>query len=512
MNTGLFVPKSADRNPAAIAAWDVRRELNYGDLDQRSSRIANALAGRFGLKRGDRVAVLMPNRVEVVEMLAACAKAGFVYVGLNFRLGEAEYEWIFDNAEPRVLITVPEFAELAEKLSARGDMPVVDVESEDFEALVAAGSATQPEALHQIRPEDDFCIVYTSGTTGRPKGILFDHAAALNHAPMAVLEYELGADSRWLMALPHNSSMHITLLPLLMMGGAIGFGDSRGFDPERFGAEVERLAATHTYLVPTMIFRLLEAGIDPARLESLQTIGYGAAPISPERVAEMVERYGPRFTQLYGMAEIASIGTMLRKDDHRRGLEGRTELFASCGRPSYEVDVRVVDQDGRDAATGERGEVIFGSPYTMKGYYRDDERTAESLIDGWMHSGDVGERDEEGYIFIVDRIKDLIIRGGFNIAPSEIENALYGHPAVLEAAVFGTPDAEWGEAVTAVVALKQGQVADAETLATWCREAGLPSVKVPERIEFLDSLPKNAVGKIAKRELRDREWSDGRSV
>jgi acyl-CoA synthetase (AMP-forming)/AMP-acid ligase II len=314
------------------------------------------------------------------------------------------------------------------------------------------------------------------------------------------------------MALPHNSSMHITMLPLLMMGGAIGFGDSRGFDPERFGAEIERLAATHTYLVPTMIFRLLEAGVDPARLESLRTIGYGAAPISPERVGEMVERYGPRFTQLYGMAEIASIGTMLRKDDHRRGLEGRTELFASCGRPSYEVDVRVVDPDGRDVATGERGEIIFGGPYTMKGYYRDEERTAEALIDGWMHSGDVGERDEEGYIFIVDRIKDLIIRGGFNIAPSEVENALYGHPAVLEAAVFGTPDAEWGEAVTAVVALKRGQAADAEALTAWCREAGLPSVKVPERIEFMDSLPKNAVGKIAKRELRDRQWSGGRSV
>ncbi len=512
MNTGLFVPHSADRDPAAVAAWDVRREINYGDLDRRSSRLANALAGRYGLERGDRVAVLMPNRVEVVELIAACAKAGFVYVGLNFRLGEAEYEWIFDNAEPRVLVTVPEFAELAEKLSARGDMPVVDVESGDFEELVAAGSAAPPDALHKIRPEDDFCIVYTSGTTGRPKGILFDHAAALSHAPMAVLEYELGHHSRWLMALPHNSSMHITMLPLLMMGGAIGFGDSRGFDPERFASEVERLGATHTYLVPTMIFRLLEAGIDPARLESLQTVGYGAAPISPERVAEMVDRYGPRFTQLYGMAEIASIGTMLRKEDHARAAAGRPELFASCGRPSYEIDVRVVDRDGAEMPTGERGEVIFGGPYTMKGYYRDEQRTAESLIDGWMHSGDVGERDGEGYVFIVDRIKDLIIRGGFNIAPSEVENALYGHPAVLEVAVFGTPDPEWGEAVTAVVALKEGQSADVETLMDWCRETGLPSVKVPERIEFMDSLPKNAVGKIAKRELRDRQWSDGRSV
>jgi acyl-CoA synthetase (AMP-forming)/AMP-acid ligase II len=204
------------------------------------------------------------------------------------------------------------------------------------------------------------------------------------------------------------------------------------------------------------------------------------------------------------MAEVASIGTMLRKDDHRRAIaDGREQILSSCGRASYTMDVRVVDDAGADVPPGERGEVIFGSPYTMLGYYRDPARTAESLIDGWMHSGDIGVRDEEGYIYIVDRKKDLIIRGGFNIVPSEIENVLYAHPTVLEAAVVGVPDPEWGEALVGAVSLKAGESTDADELRDWCRDRGLQSIKIPERIEVLDALPKNAVGKISKRELRD---------
>jgi acyl-CoA synthetase (AMP-forming)/AMP-acid ligase II len=201
------------------------------------------------------------------------------------------------------------------------------------------------------------------------------------------------------------------------------------------------------------------------------------------------------------MAEIASIGTMLRKADHARGLAGETRLFSTAGRPSYAVDLRVIDDDGHDV---ERGEVIFGTPYTMLGYYRDPERTAEALIDGWMHSGDIGQWDDEGYLSIVDRKKDLIIRGGFNVVPTEIENVLYRHPAILEAAVLGIPDEEWGEAVVAAVALRPGTQVEIDELGAWCRQDGLPSIKVPEQVMVLDALPKNAVGKIAKRELRDR--------
>ena len=303
-------------------------------------------------------------------------------------------------------------------------------------------------------------------------------------------------------------------MPTLLIGAALGFRDSRSFEPVGFAEAVDRQGVTHSFLVPTQLMRLL-GSLPSARdglMGRLVTLGYGASPISPERLGELVGRFGNVFNQLYGMAEIASIGTMLRKEDHHRGLTERPELLGSCGQPSYAVDVRVVDPDGNDVATGERGEVIFGGPYVMKGYYRDPERTAESLRDGWMYSGDVAEIDDEGFIYIVDRLKNLIIRGGLNIAPTEIENVLYRHPAVLECSVVGVPDADWGEAIVAVAALKDGATVGPDELREHCRHSELTSIKVPERVELIDALPKNAVGKIAKDEIRRRYWGEGRQV
>ncbi|HEX4107503.1 MAG TPA: AMP-binding protein [Solirubrobacteraceae bacterium] len=503
MNVGVAIHQSAARDRQAIAAFEGERSRTYAELDERTSRLANALRERFGVGKGDRVALLVHNRLEVVEVLGAVTKAAAIYCGLNFRLGESEYEAIFANATPSLVITEGEYLELAERLAAPHGIEVVDVDGEDYERLLAEASPEQPPTLHQMRPEDDFCIVYTSGTTGRPKGILFDVRSVIQHATVAITEYEMDPGSRWLMAIPHNSSVQITLLPLLLVGGAIGFSDSRGFDPGRFFVELRDRRATHTFLVPTMLYRVLEAGLTKDDVPELQTLGYGSSPIPPERVAELVVRFGPIFIQLYGMAEIASIGTMLRKSDHALAAADRKALFAAAGRPGHVVDVRVVDDDGHDVPVGERGEVIFGTPYTMKRYYNDPERTAEALVDGWMLSGDVGVFDEQGYLSIVDRKKDLIIRGGFNIAPSEVENVLAGHEAVLEVAVFGAPDEEWGEAVIAAVAFGGGRRAEPQELIDFCRRAGLPSIKVPERVMVLDELPKNAVGKIAKRELRE---------
>lgn len=509
MNPGIAILDSARRAPDAPAVLEGERTLTFGELHARTNRLAHALRDRYKLRKGDRVAVLLPNRAAVVEALGGCAKLGAVYIGLNFRLGQAEYDDIFENAEPSLVICGAEHRELGETLALRAGIPLLDVDGPDWEPLLAEGDDALPAEVHDVRPEDHFCLVYTSGTTGRPKGVLFDVRAVMQHAAVALLEFELDARSRWLMALPHNSSVQITLLPLLLCGGAVVFADSRGFDARRFAGDVRRHGATHTYLVPTMLFRLLEGGIAPQEIETLRTIGYGAAPIPPERVGELVARYGPRFTQLYGMAEVCSIGTMLRKDDHARAAAGEERLYASAGRASHLMDVRVVDADGSDVPTGERGEVVFGSPYTMLGYNRDPERTGAALIDGWMHSGDVGVLDEEGYLFIVGRMKDLVIRGGFNVVPSEIENVLYAHPAVLEAAVFGVPDPEWGEAVVACCALKEGARVAPEELVAWCREQGLPSIKVPERIALLEALPKNAVGKIVKTDLRERMSTGG---
>ncbi|MCY7307177.1 MAG: AMP-binding protein, partial [Rhodoferax sp.] len=222
--------------------------------------------------------------------------------------------------------------------------------------------------------------------------------------------------------------------------------------------------------------------------------------------------YGPIFIQLYGMAEIASIGTLLRKQDHVHALTDRPHLLSSCGRPSFATTVRVVDAQRAEVARGETGEVIFGGPHNMLGYFREPGRTAKALIDGWLFSGDVGTVDEEGYLYIVDRIKDLIIRGGYNLAPSEVEKVLYTHPAVLDAAVVGVPDDKWGEAVLAVVSLKPGMQATPQELLKVCRASKLSSIKQPERVEIVDAVPKNTIGKIDKKAVRERYWSGPRRV
>lgn len=506
MNVGLFATRSARRYPERTAAFEGDREYTWRQLDERSNRLANYLVSGLRLSKGERVAFWAPNRLVVPEVMAGVAKAGLVYVGLNFRMSDVDLVHVFDNAEPRVLIVAGEFRERAESLVAGRGATLVDLDdasSGGYEALLGRSDAGEPGRLHQVRPEDDFCIVYTSGTTGTPKGVWFDHARVLQHATVAALEYEIDASTRYLTAIPHNSSVQITLAPCLMMGGAIGFVDSRRFDAGAYVREVEATRSTHSYLVPTQLYRLLDAAPDRASLATMTTLGYGAAPMSPDKAGQLLERFGPIFTQLYGMAEIASIGTMLRKADHVAALKGRQHLLRSAGQPSYAIDVRVVDAAGREVGPGERGEVIFAAPYIMKGYYRDAERTARTLVDGWVRSGDVAEVDVDGYIYIVDRIKDLIIRGGYNIAPVEIEAVLHRHPDVLEVGVIGVPDPEWGEAILAVVALKSGAAADEAALLRWCREAGtLTSLKMPKGVRFVAALPKNAVGKIAKNELR----------
>ncbi|MEE8601489.1 class I adenylate-forming enzyme family protein [Euzebya tangerina] len=510
MNIGLAITRSARRYRDRLAVYDGPRQLTWTELDRRSNQLANALLDHHGLGNGDRVAILLPNRLEVCEALGGVTKAGLVYVGLNFRLAWPELQAILDNAEPRLIITDAEHRSLAQQAADHLDIPLVDVDDPGYDDLLVRGATTAPHTLHTVRPTDDALIVYTSGTTGTPKGVWFDHQRVILHAVVAAIEYDITADTRYLTAIPHNSSVHITLVPCVTMGAAIGFTDSRSFDPARWAAAVDTARATHSYLVPTQLYRLLDA--DPGGLDSLEMLGYGAAPMSPDKVAELIDRYGPIFSQLYGMAEIASIGTMLRRQDHVEALRHAPDRLGSAGQPSYAIDVRVVDPDGHDVRAGQRGEVIFGAGYVMKGYYRDPERTAQTLKDGWVHSGDVGVVDDDGFLHIVDRIKDLIIRGGHNISPTEIEAVIHRHPDVLEVGVIGVPDAEWGERILAVVAPRPGMTVDQATLLGWIDQQDLPSIKRPQAVEVVEALPKNAVGKVAKNELRAARWRGDRRV
>jgi fatty-acyl-CoA synthase len=303
------------------------------------------------------------------------------------------------------------------------------------------------------------------------------------------------------------------LLPSLYFGRPIVAFNGR-FSPETAFEILQSHAVTHTFLVPTMLATLLaqDPGDFPQRLATLTTLGYGSAPIPAERLRELIKRYGPIFIQLYGMAEIASIGTLLRKQDHVAAITDKPHLLASCGQPSYATTVRLAAPGGGEVQTGETAEIVFGGPHTMLGYFREPERTDKALIGGWLHSGDVGRMDSEGYFYIVDRIKDLIIRGGYNLAPSEVEAVLYTHPAVLDAAVIGIPDDKWGEAVLAVVTLKPGTSASPDELLALCRQSKLASIKQPERVELVATMPRNTIGKIDKKALRDPYWEGRRKV
>ncbi|HVX21017.1 MAG TPA: AMP-binding protein [Acidimicrobiales bacterium] len=523
MTVGVDVARHGTARPDAPAVFDGDRYLTWGQFHHRTNRLANALAGRYGVGPGDRVALLAHNRLEVAEVLAATAKAGGVYVGLNFRMDAGDLDAAVANADPTVLLAEVDYEADARRLSEQAGLPVAWIDAAGaaaegpgtrYEALVDEGSDATPATVHRVRHTDLACIVYTSGTTGTPKGVVFDHAAVTQHATVACLEYGIDRTSRYLVQIPHNSSVNITMAPCIAAGAALGFADNRQFDPDRFAAAVADHGVTHTFLVPTQLMRVLDAlaAGDP-RLASVTTLGYGSSPISPDRLGSLVDRFGPIFLQLYGMAEIASIGTLLRKDDHVRALTDRPALLRSCGQPSYAVDVRVVDGEGADVPVGGRGEVVFAGPHVMRGYHREPARTAEVLVDGWMHSGDVAEVDDEGYVYIVDRLKHLIIRGGQNIAPTEVENVLYRHPAVLEAAVVGAPDPEWGERVVAVVALRDGAATTTPAdLAEFVARSGLATIKRPEEVRVLPSLPKNAVGKIDKQRVRAAFWDGGRAV
>ena len=522
MNLGIAVTRNARSHPAGLATFDrssggATRSRTWAELDERTDRLANALIEQHGVRPGDRVALLVHNRLEVIEVLVAVHKAAAVYVGLNFRMEPEDFDGIFDNAEPQLVITEDEYRDEAARLAERAGIAVVsmgvDGGDSDYEALIAKGAARPTDVVHSSKGDDHACIVYTSGTTGRPKGVLFDHAAMLQHATVAAIEYEITRDTRYLIQIPHNSSVNITMAPCLVVGAAVGFADNRGFEPDRFADEVASGAVTHTFLVPTQLMRVhAQLPARDPRLATISTLGYGSSPIAPDRLGELVDRFGPVFLQLYGMAEVASIGTLLRKEDHVRALGPDPWLLRSCGRPSLAIDVRVVDPDGRDVAEGERGEVIFGGPHLMREYHRDPERTADAVIDGWVHSGDIAERNPEGFLSIVDRLKHLIIRGGQNIAPTDIENVLYRHSGVLEAAVVGAPDPTWGERIVAVVAPQDGVRLDADEVLRFCVESDLVRFKHPEEVRIAESLPKNAVGKIDKAKVRSMFWDGERAV
>jgi long-chain acyl-CoA synthetase len=511
VNYAEQVRRHAVRTPDRPAVLDGDVAFSYVELDARVSRLARGLT-EAGVQRGDRVALLVDNSYRPLETMLACARAGFIYVPLDFRLAESDVRAILGDCEPRAVLVDRPYLAVAE--AVRADLPDVALWLTDagpgerpadfasYDELVTSANARPLDV--DVTDDELLCIIYTSGTTGRAKGVTTSHVQSLDNAMGVILGAGIDPSTRFLISYPHNSAgtVHHVWGPVLMTGGCIVMTDVKQFSAERFFTIVEEQGITHCQLVPTMVFRLLDhPDVKRYDLSSLRTMGYASAPIPPERVRQALELFGPILLQMYGMTETTSHAAILTKADHVRAASGDEHLFASCGRPAMGVEIRLVDDHDEPVPTGEIGEIAMRGRWLTTHYWNDPVRTAETIRDGWLYSGDLGRMDAEEYLYIVDRKKDLLITGGAKVASTEVEAVLYSHPAVLEAAVIGIPDREWGERIHAVVSPRPGESLEARELIEFCR-ARMAHFKSPKSVDVRPELPRTSTGKIAKSELR----------
>jgi acyl-CoA synthetase (AMP-forming)/AMP-acid ligase II len=507
-NVGTLVQRASRQFAARTAIVCGDRRLSHAELEQRSNRLANALLA-LGLQRGDRVGVCLPNSPEVVELELACYKAALVKAPINARLSPREVAQVVANAQAAVVLTTRERAEAFLPL-LEGPAPQLllldggDGRADDYETQLArACDRFEPCAVQR----DEVAVLhYTSGSSGTLKAAMQTFGNRLAQLRKFLLRGEGGLDGDVLgLVGPITHASGMQLVPALCSGTTIRL--FRGFDPDRWLHEMHAGRVTHTFLVPTMIHMLIEAQEQRWRpLPDLRRLGYGAAPMAPAKILRAMDLFGPVLAQGYGAGETTSGVCALTIEDHIQARAVRPERLASCGRPLLECEVDIVGDDGRPVAVGEIGEIVVGGPDVFAGYWRAPELTAEVLKEGRYHTGDLARRDEEGYVYIVDRKKDMVISGGFNVYPTEVEAVLVQHPAVAEACVFAVPDDKWGEAVAAQVVLRSGATLEAADFDAFCGER-LGGFKKPRHVEFVAELPRNANGKVARKQLQDPYWA-----
>ena len=497
-----------------FAVGDGRR-LDYGAAAELTRRLAAAFAER-GLGKGDRVAILSRNSITMVLLYFAAARAGVVPVPLNYRLAPPEWRFIVDDAGARALFVAGDYVGAVEAIRA-GLTSVEHLVAldgggpagwDDYRAWGTAGPTTVPD--RDVSPGDDLYQMYTSGTTGRPKGAVLTHEAVT--ANVAQIAQACGGPpgERSLVVAPlfHAGAVPSAFAPIAW-GGSLVVVDQ--FDP----AEVVRLLDEEdigfAVLVPAMLQACLTnvPSIAERRFERLRLIYYGSSPIAEATLRAAVAAFRCGFVQSYGMTEAAQSLTFLTPADHDRALAGRPDLLLSAGRPAEGTELRIVDARDAPLPEGTIGEITARGPQLMRGYWNQPEATAETLRGGWLHTGDAGMMDGEGYLVVQDRVKDMIVSGGENVYPREVEEVLFRHPAILEAAVIGVPDRRWGEAVKAIVVPRDGTDPTAEEIIAFCR-AHLGGFKLPRSVDFVAALPRNASGKVLKRELRERCWAGHR--
>jgi acyl-CoA synthetase (AMP-forming)/AMP-acid ligase II len=502
MNAGYLLTRSAhyfgDRKAFVIDD----SSATYRQLNQRVNRLANGLLS-LGLKKGDRVGLLFNNCMEYLESYLALYKGGLVWVRLNPRLSDKELKRMIQDSGAKVLIIGPEFEKQAETV-AENLMKVIQVgkgQGLEYEDFLGRGALTEPDV--DVTPEDLSDIWYTSGTTGDPKGIMLTHRNILTCTQLLLADvYAISAEDKFLTpgALSHAASVRI--LPFIIRGATCYL--HKQFDPGRIFNEIKHNGITDLATVPTMLIALMDA---PERTESdlssLKRITYAGSPLTVERIKEAITIFGMVLDQSYGQAEsIIAITHLLRNEHAWMDDSDRERRLASVGREYPGVRVWVVDENDQILPSGQIGEIVTRSDLVMKGYWNSSALTAEVMRNGWLHTGDLGYLDDDGYLFLVDRKHDMIITGGFNVYPREVEEVLAAHPAVAQVCVFGRKDAFWGEVVTAAVVTRPSQMLSAEEMKGFAKE-NLAGYKCPKKVVFLNELPKNQYGKVVRQELKN---------
>ncbi|MEW6131392.1 MAG: long-chain-fatty-acid--CoA ligase [Acidobacteriota bacterium] len=499
--------------PDKLASFSGNQSYTFKQLDERVNRLSNALAA-LGVKKGDRVAILALNCHVYLELYYGIPQLGAAVVPINFRIPPAEVKYIIDHAEA-VAVCVddtlrpvidglrPHLASVKQFIAIGEQKPAGYL---DYESLLAEAS---PEFTMQgVTEEDLLGLFYTSGTTAEPKGVMLTHKNMISNN---VHSMNVRPPN------PNDIYLHTAPMFHLADGAATFLNVTNGitqaylarFDPTVLLEMIQRDRITTMVLIPTMInFLLHHPKINEYDLSSLRSITYGASPIAPEVLKKAMATFGCDFGQGYGLTEASPLLTVLTAEDHKAALTDETaaKRLASCGKPVPGVEVRVVKDDGTDVQPGEAGEIIARGPNIMKGYWKREQDTANAVRDGWLHTGDVAMVDAQGYIYLVDRKKDMIVSAGENVFSTEVEAVIYKHPAVKEAAVIPVPSDEWGEAVHACISLKDGASLTYDELFEFCKQE-LPTYKVPRSMEIVEpELPKGGSGKILKKELRARHW------
>ncbi|GAA2052874.1 acyl-CoA synthetase [Williamsia deligens] len=504
MTLAFYLDKGASLGPDAPCLTLGGESLTYGDVVDLSHAVARALR-RSGVAPGDKVGILSANHPTSFACIFGIARAGAVWCPINPRNAAQENAELLDLIDCTALLFQPAFDDLVADIAPGlpklttlvrfGGRSGLAVGFDDWLADAAGDDPVDADPV-----DDVVALVGTGGTTGRPKGVMLTDRNLQTMTSVVLMRYPFDGRPRYLALAPLTHAAGVLCFPIMALGGEIVVMDHP--DVGEFLDLVARHGITHTFLPPTLIYMVLaHEALDATDLSTLQCFWYGAAPISTSRLAEALDRIGP-MAQLFGQSEAPMMISTLSPAEHRLP-DGSIhhDRLASAGFPSPLVTVAILDEDGAAVPTGERGEVCVRGPLVMAGYYRNPEATAAASAHGWHHTGDIGFLDEDGLLHIVDRAKDMIITGGFNVYSAEVEQALMAHAAVRDCAVVGLPDEKWGERVTAVVLLHDGDPPSAEELTAFVK-ARIGSVKAPKQIEIWPDLPRSTVGKILKTDIR----------